>query len=95
MSTILRPHSLEAMDKEIERLTRQLADISPLSDDYSKILKLISELTEARSKKNERAVSTDVILTIGANIIGMLLVLNYERLNVISTKALTMVWKSK
>lgn len=95
MSTILRPNSLQAMDEEIERLTRQLADLQPLSDDYSKILKLISELTEARSKKNERAVSTDVLLTIGANIVGMLLVLNYERLNVISTKALTMVWKSK
>lgn len=95
MSTILRPKSLQAMDEEIERLTRQLADMQPLSDDYSKILKLISELTEARSKKNESAVSTDVLLTIGANIVGMLLVLNYERLNVISTKALTMVWKSK
>lgn len=95
MSTILRPHSLEAMDEEIERLTRQLADISPLSDDYKTILDRLSMLTKARAEKNERAVSTDVILTIGANIIGMLLVLNYERLNVISTKALTMVWKSK
>lgn len=95
MSTILRPKSLEALDKEIERLTIQLGDMSPLSDDYSKILKLITELTEARSKKNERAVSTDVLLTIGANVIGMLLVLNYEKLNVISTKALTMVWKNK
>jgi prefoldin subunit 5 len=93
MSTILRPKSLQAMDEEVERLTRQLADIQPLSDDYSKILKLITELTEARSKKNERAVSTDVLLTVGANIVGILLVLNYERLNVISTKALTMVWR--
>lgn len=93
MRTILGPQSLKEMDKEIERLTVKLADISPLSDDYSTIVKLITQLTEARAQKNERAVSMDTILTIAANITGMLLVLNYERLNVISTKALTMVWK--
>lgn len=95
MSTILRPHSLEAMDEEIERLTRQLADISPLSDDYATILNRLSLLTKARAERNERAISMDTVLTVVANIAGMLLVLNYERLNVISTKALTMVWKSK
>jgi hypothetical protein len=81
------------MDEEIKRLSALLSTISPLSDDYSKILEQLTKLTKARAEKNERAISMDTILTIGANIAGLLLVLNYERLNVISTKALTMVWR--
>lgn len=91
MKTILEPQSLKAMDEEISRLAATLGTLSPLSDDYATILSRLNLLTEARSKKNERAISTDTLLTIGANIVGLLLVLNYERLNVISTKALTMV----
>lgn len=93
MKHILRPESLKLMDDEIARLTAKLGTMNPLDDDYSKILELISKLTKARAEKNERAISMDTILTIGANIAGLLLVLNYERLNVISTKALTMVWR--
>lgn len=93
MNNILRPESLKLMDEEIARLTAKLGTMNPLDDDYSKILELISKLTKARAEKNERAISMDTILTIGANIAGLLLVLNYERLNVISTKALTMVWR--
>lgn len=93
MNNILRPESLKLMDEEIARLTAKLGTMNPLDDDYSKLLELISKLTKARAEKNERAISMDTILTIGANIAGLLLVLNYERLNVISTKALTMVWR--
>lgn len=93
MRTILGPESLKLMDEEIARLTAKLSTINPLDDDYSKILDLISKLTKARAEKNERAISMDTILTIGANIAGLLLILNYERFNVISTKALTMVWR--
>lgn len=93
MNNILRPESLKLMDEEIARLTAKLGTMNPLDDDYSKILELISKLTKARAEKNERAISMDTLLTIGANIAGLLLVLNYERLNVISTKALTMVWR--
>ena len=93
MKHLLRPESIKLMDEEIARLTAKLGTMNHLSDDYSKTLDMITKLTKARAEKNERAISMDTILTIGANIAGLLLVLNYERLNVISTKALTMVWK--
>lgn len=93
MSTILGPESLKLMDEEIARLTAKLSTMQPLSEDYSKTVDLITKLTKARAEKNERAISMDTILTVGANILGMLLVLNYERLNVITSRAITMVWR--
>lgn len=90
---ILGPNGLKVMDEEIERLAAKLGTISPLDEDYATILNRLSLLTKARAERNERAISIDTVLTVAANIAGMLLVLNYEKLNVISTKALTMVWK--
>lgn len=93
MNNILGPQSQRVMDEEIERLAAKLGTISPLSEDYATILNRLSLLTKARAEKNERAISMDTVLTVVANIAGMLLVLNYEKLNVISTKAITMAWK--
>lgn len=90
---ILGPQSLKVMDAEIERLAAQLSTLSPLSEDYATVLNRLATLTKARAEKNERAISMDALVNVGANIIGMLLVLNYEKLNVISTKAMSMVWK--
>lgn len=93
MKHILRPESLTLMDQEIARLTALLSTMQPLEDDYTKTVDLVTKLTKARAEKNESAISMDTVLTVVANIAGILLVLNYERLNVVSTKALTMVWK--
>lgn len=91
MIRILRPESLDLLDAEIANLTAKLGTLNVLSEDYAKIVDMISKLSKARAEKNERAISSDAILTVGANILGLLIVLNYEKLNVISTKALTMV----
>lgn len=93
MNTILGPQSLKVMDEEIERLAAQLSTISSLSDDYATILNRLSILTKARAEKNEKAISMDALVNVGANIVGILLVLNYEKLNVITSKAITMVWR--
>lgn len=90
---ILGPQSLKLMDEEIERLTAFLGTKSVISDDYATALNRLAILTKARAEGNERAVSADTLWTIGANIVGMLLVLNFETLNVISSKAMNMVWK--
>lgn len=90
---ILGPQSLPLMDKEIERLTALLGTVNPVSEDYATIVNRLATLTKARAERNERAISMDALLTVGANILGMLLVLNYEKLNVISSKAISMAWK--
>jgi len=40
-------------------------------------------------------ISPDTLLIVGANLLGILLILNYERLDIISTKALGFVIKGR
>lgn len=87
MDTFLRPKSLKALDKEIERLLSQLANTDPVKEDYVKISNNLKELTEARSKYDRAALSPDMVVGIVANIAMILIVLNFEKTGVITSKA--------
>lgn len=94
MDTLLRPHGLNVIDKEIERLANQLANMSPVEDDYITIANNLKLLCEAREKKNDRVISTEALLAAAVNIIGILAVLNYEKAGIITSKAFSMIgWK--
>ncbi len=95
MKNVFTPASLKAIDTEIERLANQLGNINPVDSDYVKVVDNIKVLCEARGVKTERAISTDVVITAVTNIVGILLVLNYEKLGIITSKAITFVAKGK
>lgn len=95
MDTFLRPKSLTAMDEEIERLVNQLKCMSPVEDDYAKVADNLKVLCEAREKKNDRVISTEMLVGVAANIVGLLVILNFEKTGVITSKAISFLWKSK
>jgi hypothetical protein len=88
MDTIFtKPKSQKAIDEEIERLAKTLSGMEPEDQNYSKIADNMKVLCEARSMKTESGISTDVVVSAAVNLLGILLVLNHERANVITTKA--------
>jgi hypothetical protein len=86
-TTFLRPDGLKAMDNEIERLANQLGCMSPVEDDYNKVASNLKLLCEAREKKNDRVISSEALLAAAVNIVSILVVLNFERTGVITSKA--------
>lgn len=95
MDKFLRPPGLTALDKEIDRLVRQLECTNPVEPDYTTIRDHVKVLCEAREKKNERAISTEALIGMGVNLLGLLFVLNFEKTGVITTKAISMLWRGK
>ena len=93
MDKLLRPQGMIDLDKEIERLVNQLSCMSPVEENYAKVADNIKVLCEAREKKNDRTISTEMLIGILANVAGLLLVLNYEKTGAITSKAFTMLWK--
>lgn len=67
------------------------------SDEYAKTMKQIIKLEDVQSKKirKERLFSPDTLLLVGANLAGILLILNYEKADIVTSKALGFVSKSK
>lgn len=86
----------DELDKVIDLALLELQDHSAMSDEYAHIIKQIEKLYALKApKKDQKAVDPNTLLTVMGNLAGIGLILNYERLHVVTSKALGFVLKSK
>lgn len=79
------------IDTELDRALTKLNELEIDSEDYARAVKNYQALLDA--KKRIR-VSPDILVGAATNILGILLVLNYEKLGVISSRALMFIKRS-
>ena len=82
-------------DKQIRRVIRELETSEPGSDQYGKLLDRLQKLQKMRAEDRPDRPSADTLAQVSANLIGMLLIIQYERVHVISTKALGFIPRTK
>ena len=91
-----------AQEPEIARLRALLSDMDPLDDDYATVLKHVKTLTELEpappkpappKPAEKKTVSPDVIVSSVVSLAGILSILYFEKLGVITSKALGFVHK--
>lgn len=85
----------KSIDLATEELIEKLRSLDPTTEQYSAAVKNFEVLEKAKSHKKDMSISPDVALTVGGNLVGILAVLNFERLGVITSKAIGMVLKAK
>jgi hypothetical protein len=79
------------LDEEILQLLKKMEEVdNKTSDDYVAMLDQMSKLYKLRQ---ENSISMDTWATIGANLAGIIIILNHERAHVIATKSLGLVRK--
>lgn len=83
------------IDREIDRVLTVLSSLEPHSEQYTTAVLNLKELCESRSKKASRSVEPDTIVLAATNLLGILLILHYEQLNVIATKAIGFVVRGR
>lgn len=84
-----------ALEDEIDRLYEILKTIQPTDEDYDKVSEQYVKLSKLQIETNsKKRVSPDALAGAATNLAGILLVLNFERVNIIATKAFGMVAKS-
>ena len=105
----LNRNEIESLKKEYkiclnDILNGMLIDTSENSDEYKvkqkeKIVKdqerlnYINDILEDNQTK--MVITPDTLLIVTANIVGILLVLNYEKLDIVSSKALSFILKAR
>ena len=83
----------KTIDDEINRVIEKLGSMEPETKDYESASKNLEGLCRARSCKTDRSIDPDTIILALTNILGILLILNYEKLNVVSSKTLGLILK--
>ncbi|PYS67706.1 MAG: hypothetical protein DMF69_22285 [Acidobacteria bacterium] len=83
------------LEAEIDRVQTLLATKKIDSDEYATILKHLTELHKMKEAEKPSPVSKDTMLTVGANILGILLIIRHEHLNVITSRAMDKLARPK
>lgn len=85
------------IDVEIARLHANLADNDqPHSKEYAATVDQLLKLSKHKEEVNsKRKVSPDALVTAGASILGILIIVGHEHAHVITTKAIGFVTKAR
>lgn len=91
--TTPEPHPFQT---QIDELLEALNSRDVESPEYAVVLDRLEKLYSIhKPEKEKNGISADTMLTVGANLAGILMILNFERANVLASKAMSFVMKSK
>lgn len=83
------------LESATDRAIRALKN-HPVGDpEYVRTLKLVSELHELKTREAPKPVSRDTLAVVGANILGILLIINHEYAHPITSRAMTLLLKPR
>lgn len=86
----------DLLDAEITRLFEELKDHPAESKEYANTVDQLIKLIKTQEEKNtKRRVSPDTLAIVGANLLGIGMILSYEKVNVIATKAIGFVMRAR
>ena len=77
------------LDALIDDVLSEMAQLSPSSDEYLKLLDVLKELDKLRPKPWHP--TADTTLQAAAHILGMVMIVRHEQFNIVTTKALGFV----
>jgi hypothetical protein len=82
------------LDKEIDRVLSEMEKVSSDSEQYAAMVDNLEVLYKFKNE-NKNLISKDTIAIIAGNLLGIVLILGYEKANVITSKALGFVLKGR
>jgi hypothetical protein len=93
-SVMFRKKDKTPLDTEFDRTILALDDHEPNSEEYAKILEIASQLHKMK-KEESSPVSGDTLLLVAANLLGIIMIIRHENVNVITSRAMNLILKPK
>lgn len=83
------------LEKEIERLLTLMSEANPESSEYAATADQLVKLYKLKEVDSKSNLSPDAVMSVAGNLLGILSILGYERANIVTSKALGFVMKSR
>lgn len=81
------------LNEVIDDVIKQMDSVTADSEEYAKMREQLTQLYKTKAEFGRKPVSMDVLITAGANLLGIIMIVNHEQVNVITTKALGFIPK--
>lgn len=79
------------LDNAIDVALLKLSDHEVGSEEYNKILDAVSKLHKMKEDETPNRLSKDTIAIVGANLLGIMMIIRHEHVNVVTSKAMGLV----
>jgi len=86
------PTDLETAIKDVHARMRE---IGPGEEEYRKLIVFLDRLEAMKTGDRQNRISRDTMLQVAGSLLGILIIVAYEREHVMASKALGFVWKKK
>lgn len=83
------------LSDSISELHTQLQSMDPKTEEYSTVLDSLLKMHKTQADTRRKSVSPDTLINASASILGIILILHYERLGIVTTKAIGFVPKPR
>ena len=83
------------LESAIDKAMQSLDGYGASSEEYAQILDQVGKLHKIKLDEQPDRVSMDTLAVIGANLLGIMLIIRHEHVNVITSRAMNLVIKPK
>ena len=83
------------LERTTDDAIRSLSNQTVGSGEYMKTLDALDKLHAMKQAEKPSSVSMDTLAIVGANLLGIILIIKHEHVNVIASKAMSLVIKPK
>lgn len=84
-----------SLDDALESAILELKSHTADSEEYKKIVKQITALNKVRSSNKRAPLSRDTLALVAGNLLGVWIIVSHEHVNVITSKAFSMIGKTR
>lgn len=91
----IRKKNEDKLEVLIEELSTEMSGKDGASEEYTKMVDNMVKLNEASVDKRKLGVSKDTLLIVGGNLLGILIIMAYEKKDIISTQAMKFISKGR
>jgi hypothetical protein len=83
------------LDKPIERVMEHMQRVEPDTEEYDRLMAHLERLTRLKREERLNRVSPDTMALVAGNLLGILIIVAYERNHVMVSKGLGHILRTK
>ena len=90
-----RRNAIEPVDSLIDTVQNEMHNLDVDAEEYSRRLGYLERLYELKTKGRRQAINPDTIVMVLGNLAGILTIVGYERVHVVTSKAFNHIGRAK
>lgn len=83
------------LETSIDKAMDVLDELDVDSEEYAKVLEIVIKLHKMKEEERPSRLSLDTAAIIGANLLGIMMIIRHEHVNVITSRAMGVLVKPK